>query len=375
MLNIPVAALPGLGYAAPMTTEPSRAYFRPLPCAPARPSARPLAGGLFGFAEVEVLRRGEAPEILPVAAAEALHPEEAETLALLAAPRPALAGLDLAQPRIMGVVNVTPDSFSDGGLLADAEAAVAHGLALAEAGADILDIGGESTRPGAGPVGLDAELDRVIPVIAGLKAAGCPAQVSIDTRKAAVAEAALGAGAVMFNDISALTHDQLSPAVAAAAPCVCLMHAQGDPRTMQENPRYGDVLLDVYDFLELRIAAAEDAGIDRVRIVVDPGIGFGKTLEHNLALIRRLSLFHGLGCAVMLGVSRKRFIGTLSGVSEAGQRAPGSIAAGLAGLAQGAQILRVHDVAETRQALDVWRAIARDMLEARNEHEPQVFRH
>jgi dihydropteroate synthase len=175
-----------------------------------------------------------------------------------------------------------------------------------------------------------------------------------------VAEAALGAGAVMFNDISALTHDQRSPAVAAAAPCVCLMHAQGDPRTMQENPRYGDVLLDVYDFLELRIAAAEDAGIDRVRIVVDPGIGFGKTLEHNLALIRRLSLFHGLGCAVMLGVSRKRFIGRLSRVEEAARRAPGSVAAGLAGLAQGVQILRVHDVAETRQALDVWRAIARE---------------
>jgi len=343
-----------------MTTEPHRAYIRPLPCAPMRPNARPLAGGLFGFSEVEVLRRGEPPEILPADAAEALHPEEAETFALLSHPRPALAGLDLAQPRIMGVVNVTPDSFSDGGLLADTQAAVARGMALAGAGADILDIGGESTRPGAAPVGRDQELDRVIPVIEGLQAAGCPVLISIDTRKAAVAGAALAAGAVMFNDVSALTYDHDSPAAAAAAPAVCLMHAQGDPRTMQQNPRYGDVLLDVYDFLELRIASAGAEGVDRARIVVDPGIGFGKTLEHNLALFRGMSLFHGLGCAVMLGVSRKRFIGVLSGVDEAHRRAPGSVAAGLAGLAQGVQILRVHDIAETHQALQVWRAITRE---------------
>jgi dihydropteroate synthase len=341
-----------------MMTQPRRAYIRPLPCALSRPNARPLAGGLFGFAEVEVLRRGAAPEIVPADAAEALHPDEVEVLAQLAARRPALAGLDLARPRIMGVVNVTPDSFSDGGRLDNLQAAVVHGLELAEAGADILDIGGESTRPGAAPVPLEAELGRVIPVIEGLKAAGCTAPLSIDTRKAAVAQAGLRAGAVMFNDVSALTYDGHSPAVAAVAPAVCLMHALGDPRTMQNDPRYGDVLLDVYDFLELRIAAARAAGVDQARIVIDPGIGFGKTLEHNLALIRRLSLFHGLGCAVMLGASRKRFIGTLSAVPEAGKRAVGSVAAGLAGLAQGAQFLRVHDVAQTRQALDVWQAIA-----------------
>ena len=358
MFNISVAATITLRYAAAMTIELRRAYFRPLPCAPTRPNARPLAGGLFGFAEVEVLRRGEAPEILPVDAAAAMHPEEAETIALFSTRRPALAGLDLTQPRIMGVVNVTPDSFSDGGQLIDANDAVVHGLALAAAGADILDIGGESTRPGADPVGLDVELGRVIPVIEGLRAAGCPALISIDTRKAAVAEAALAAGAMMFNDVSALTYDQRSLAVAATAPSVCLMHALADPRTMQDDPRYSDVLLDVYDFLELRLAAAEAAGIDRARVVIDPGIGFGKTIEHNLALIRRLSLFHGLGCAVMLGASRKRFIGSLSGVGEARKRVHGSVAAGLAGLAQGAQILRVHDVAETRQAMQVWRAIA-----------------
>jgi dihydropteroate synthase len=360
MFNIPVAAAILLRYSASMTIEMRRAYLRPLPCALARPGARPLAGTMFGFFEIEVLRRGEAPEILPAAAVEMIHPDEADTLALLSAPRPALAGLDLTQPRIMGVVNVTPDSFSDGGLLFDTKSAVAHGLALAAAGADILDIGGESTRPGASPVGLVQELDRVMPVIQGLRAAGCPALISIDTRKAQVAEAALAAGAVMFNDTSALTYDQRSLAVAVTAPSVCLMHALADPRTMQDDPRYGDVLLDVYDFLELRVAAARAAGIDRARIVVDPGIGFGKTIEHNLALIRRLSLFHGLGCAVMLGASRKRFIGTLSGVAEAGKRAHGSVAAGLAGLAQGVQILRVHDVFETHQALQVWQAIAQE---------------
>lgn len=343
-----------------MPSSPRRAYLRPIPCPPARSSARPLAGGLFGFAEVEVLRRGEAPEILPVDAAGVLYPEAAETLELIVAPRPPLAGLELSRPRLMGVVNVTPDSFSDGGMLTDTEAAVAHGMALAEAGADILDVGGESTRPGAEPVPLDAELARVMPVIEGLVAAGCPVPLSIDTRKAKVAEAALAAGAVMFNDVSALTHDAASPGVAAKAPAVCLMHAQGDPRTMQDDPRYGDVLLDVYDFLEMRLAAAEAAGIPRARLAVDPGIGFGKKLGHNLALLRRLSLFHGLGCALVLGVSRKRFIGALAGVGEPRQRVPGSIAAGLSGLAHGVQVLRVHDVAETRQALDVWRALAVD---------------
>ena len=357
MFNITVAPSLPLRYAASMSSSPRRAYLRPIPCPPSRPDARPLAGGLFGFAEVELLRRGEEPEIIPAAAAEVLCPEEAETMALISAPRPPLAGLDLARPRIMGVVNVTPDSFSDGGMLPDTEAAVAHGLALAGAGADILDIGGESTRPGSEPVPAEQERDRVLPVIEGLIAAGCPIPISVDTRKAAIARAALAAGAVMLNDVSALTHDPASPAVATRAPAICLMHAQGDPRTMQDNPRYADVLLDVYDFLELRLAAAAAAGIPRARVTIDPGIGFGKNLGHNLALLRRLSLYHGLGCALVLGVSRKRFVGVLSGVSEARKRVSGSVAAGLCCLAHGVQILRVHDVAETRQALEVWRAI------------------
>jgi len=355
-----IAGVSTLRYAAPMSAERNRVYLRPLPCPPGRAGARPLAGGPFAFALVELLARGAAPQVLPVDAVEALHPEEAETLEALTAPRAPIAGIDFTRPRIMGVINVTPDSFSDGGEFADAQAAVAHGLALAEAGADILDIGGESTRPGAEPVPLALAFDRVMPVIEGLIDAGCPAPISIDTRKAKVAQAALAAGAVMFNDVSALTHDAASPAVAATAPAVCLMHAQGDPRTMQDNPRYGDVLLDVYDFLELRVAGVRRHGIEPARVVIDPGIGFGKTLQHNLALLRRLSLFHGIGRPVMLGVSRKRFIGTLSGVAEARERVHGSVAAGLAGLAQGAQMLRVHDVAETRQALEVWHAIALD---------------
>ena len=343
-----------------MTSE-NRVYLRPLPCPPlpaGRAGARPLAGGPFTFAEVEVLSRGAPPQVLPVDAVVALYPENSAVLARLSASRAPVAELDLARPRLMGVVNVTPDSFSDGGRLENSTAAIAHGLALAEAGADILDIGGESTRPGADPVPLERELDRVMPVIEGLVQHGCPVPISIDTRKAAVAKAALAAGAVIFNDVSALTYDPDSAGVAADAPALCLMHAQGDPRTMQKNPQYDDVLLDVFDFLEARIAAAKAAGIDADRIVIDPGIGFGKTLEHNLSLIRRVSLYHGLGCPILLGISRKRFIGTLSGVQVASERVAGSIAAGLAGLAEGVQMLRVHDVAETRQAVQVWQAIA-----------------
>lgn len=332
-------------------------FFRPVPCARQRAGARPLAGGLFGFAEVEVLSRAAAPQILPVDAVAAVYPEAGEVLERLSASRRAIAGLDMSRPRLMGVVNVTPDSFSDGGFLQDAYAAVDHGLALAAAGADILDIGGESTRPGAVPVPMAQELERVIPVINGLRGAGCEVPISIDTRKAAVAAAALAAGAQIFNDVSALTYDTASIETAAEASAVCLMHAQGDPRTMQNDPRYDDVLLDVYEYLAGRVAACEMAGIPPHRLVIDPGIGFGKTLAHNLSVLRGLSLFHGLGCPVLLGVSRKGFIGKLSGEAEAPRRAPGSIAAGLAGLAHGVQILRVHDVAETTQAVRVWQAM------------------
>ena len=271
-------------------------------------------------------------------------------------PRARIAGLNLATPRIMGIVNVTPDSFSDGGSLGSSAAAIAHGLQVANDGADILDIGGESTRPGALPVPLEEELARVIPVIEGL-AGKTPARISIDTRKAEVMRAAANAGADIINDVSALMHDPRALEVAADTSLpVILMHAQGDPRTMQENPTYDHVLLDVFDFLEARVEACRHAGISPNRLIIDPGIGFGKTMVHNLKLMAGLSLFHGLGVPVLVGASRKRFIGTISRVEIAAHRVNGSVAAALAAVSQGAQIVRVHDVRATREALDVWMA-------------------
>lgn len=256
----------------------------------------------------------------------------------------------------MGIVNVTPDSFSDGGKHFDAETAQRVGRSMAVAGADILDVGGESTRPGAADVPAEEEIARILPVIRGL--AGT-APVSVDTRKGAVAEAALAAGAAMVNDVSALTFDAgLGPVVAAAQVPLCLMHAQGAPRTMQDAPRYDDVLLDVYDGLAAAVARAEAAGIARDRLIVDPGIGFGKTLDHNLALLRRLSLFHGLGLPMLLGASRKRFIGTITGVEDAGQRLAGSLAVATHAIAQGVQFVRVHDISETREAIEMARALS-----------------
>lgn len=286
-----------------------------------------------------------------------MWPEAPALLTRIVASRSDLPMLPPDRPAIMGVLNVTPDSFSDGGQHDGANCAIEHGMEMAEQGADVIDVGGESTRPGASPVPEAMELDRVLPVIEGLVAASCSVPISIDTRNAGVARAALAAGAQIFNDVSALSHDPESPAIAASAGAVCLMHAQGDPQTMQYAPAYDDVLLDVYDYLESRVTAAEVAGIPRTRLIVDPGIGFGKTLTHNVTLIRGLALFQTLGCPVMLGVSRKRFIGTITGEDVAARRGPGSIAAGLAGLDAGASILRVHDVAETVQAVRMWQAL------------------
>lgn len=277
----------------------------------------------------------------------------AQLLHRLQSARPDIAGLALDRPRLMGVVNVTPDSFSDGGRYLATDAAVAHGLRLEAEGADILDIGGESTRPDAEPLGIEDECQRVLPVIEGL-ARRALVPLSIDTRNAEVMRRAAQSGARIINDVSALAHDPQSLEVAAASGLpVVLMHAQGDPRTMQRNPVYDDVVLDVYDALEVRIEACEKAGIPRERLIVDPGIGFGKTLAHNLALLGALSIFHGLGCTVLLGASRKSFIGKLTG-ALADDRLPGSLAAALLGAVQGVQIVRVHDVAATRQALAVW---------------------
>lgn len=277
-------------------------------------------------------------------------------LARLAEPRHPMAGSQLDRPLIMAIVNVTPDSFSDGGQHASTQSAIAHALQLEADGADILDIGGESTRPGAPPVPLDEELHRVIPVIEGL-AGKTRAKLSVDTRKAEVMRQAAVSGAHILNDVSALTHDPASLQVAAETKChVVLMHAQGDPQTMQRDPTYADALLDVFDHLEARIDACIAAGIPRERLIADPGIGFGKTTAHNLEILAGLALYHGLGVPLLLGASRKRFIGSLTGATAAQTRLPGSLAAALSGAMHGAQILRVHDVAATRQALTIWQA-------------------
>ena len=257
----------------------------------------------------------------------------------------------------MGIVNVTPDSFSDGGLYLEPERAIAHGRELAAAGAELLDVGGESTRPGARPVDAREELRRVGPVVAELAADGAAAAVSIDTSKAAVAEAALAAGATVVNDVTALRGDPELAGVCAAHRCgVVLMHMLGTPRTMQENPRYDDVVADVRSFLAERIEVAVAAGIAEERIWVDPGIGFGKTVEHNLELLRRLGELRELGRPLIVGTSRKSFLGRLSG-REVDDRVGGTIASSVLALAAGADVLRVHDVAAVRDAVVAAEAI------------------
>ena len=261
---------------------------------------------------------------------------------------------DLSRPLIMGVVNVTPDSFSDGGLYADPKRAIAHARQLAAEGADMLDIGGESTRPGAAPVSLEEERRRVLPVLEALAGGAVP--VSVDSRKPALMREAIAAGASMVNDVTALSAPGALEAVAKSPVAVCLMHMQGEPGTMQANPSYRDVVGEVRDFLAGRIAAAESAGISRERIVADPGFGFGKSLEHNLALLRALGEFRALGVTLMAGLSRKAMLGKLTG-REPDERVHASVAAALAAVQNGAHIVRVHDVAATRDALAVWQAV------------------
>jgi dihydropteroate synthase len=259
--------------------------------------------------------------------------------------------------KIMGVVNVTPDSFSDGGLFLDAEEAIAHGVELVGEGADILDIGGESTRPGAAPVDAEEELRRVLPVLAGL--AGTRARISIDTSKATVASAALNAGATLVNDVTALRGDRaMAGVVAEAGVECCLMHMRGEPRTMQEDPRYDDVVSEVKAFLSERLAFAVANGIAEDRVILDPGIGFGKTLEHNLELLRRLDELVALGRPVLVGFSRKSFLGRLTG-REVGERVASTVAVNVLAYERGATLFRVHDVAPTKDALEVAAATVR----------------
>lgn len=328
-------------------------YYRPLvQHGPVRPEgAVSLAGQDLWFTHAERLTRNAPTQIIK----SSDIPDD--YLDLLTRSRAPMAGLQMDHPHIMGILNATPDSFSDGGLHNSVDAARAAALEMVGHGATILDIGGESTRPGAAFVHEDEEIARTQPLIQAIRAE-CDALISIDTRKARVAKAAHQAGAGLINDVSGFTFDPaLAPFCAEIGAPVCVMHMQGDPGTMQDDPQYDNVLLDVYDFLAKQVAQLEATGLRRELILVDPGIGFGKTEDHNLTLLRNLSLFHGLGCPILLGVSRKGFIGQIGREPRKDARAPGSIAVALAGLSQGVQVLRVHDVAETAQALRLWAAV------------------
>ena len=335
-----------------------------------------LAGGMLWFSQVEMIgwdgAKRTATDLVPVERvfdwiADRREDERLEWERLTTARGPLQLGaraIRLDQPQVMGILNVTPDSFSDGGRFENGEAAADAGADMAAAGAVIIDVGGESTRPGSAMVWEGDEIERAIPVIRRLAAGG--AAVSADTRKAEVMRSAIEAGAGMINDVSALTFDPRSVEVLGASNVpVVLMHHKGDPATMQDDPRYGDVLVEVYLWLEERIAAAESAGIARERILIDPGFGFGKTVAHNLELMNGLALFHGLGCPIVLGASRKRTIGAIDREVAADQRLAGSLAFALKAVDQGVQIVRVHDVPETIQALRIWRGLRDQALTPR----------
>lgn len=319
-----------------------------------------LAGGMQWFAAYEVIEAGT-KRIVPVADLAALGERAATLHARITAPRPALTlgprTLRFDQPLVAGILNLTPDSFSDGGAHSDdPAAAAAAGMTMAGEGAALIDVGGESTRPGAALVWEEDEAKRVVPVIARLAAAG--ALVSIDTRKALVMERALAAGAGIVNDVSALLWDTRALDLVARAGCpVILMHSPDPAKGPHGGHGYRDVATDVFDWLEARVEAVVAAGVERSHVIVDPGIGFGKSLQDNLALINALTIFHGLGCPIMLGASRKRLIGALSNEAPVSERLGGSLALALKGAEAGVQLLRVHDVPETVQALRVWRGL------------------
>ncbi len=318
-----------------------------------------LAGGRIAYTEIELSLRHEALVSRSWHGYQDLSSSHdtaiSDRLALIERPRERIADLDMTCSVIMGIVNVTPDSFSDGGEALSTAEAIARGRELIAGGADILDIGGESTRPGSDPVPLDVELARVTEVISVLAKEGH--LISIDTRKPEVMAAASAAGARLINDVSALRHDDSSETVARGLGLpVVLMHAQGDPKTMQQHPVYDDVVLDVFDMLEERIGDSSMAGLDSDLLLADPGIGFGKTFQHNLELLKRATTFHGLGVPLVYGASRKAFIGALTGEQQAARRASGSIGAAIAAMSQGVQIIRVHDVRETVQAKIVWQS-------------------
>ena len=328
--------------------------------------ALPLGGGPLFFSAIEVfltvgdnicIVNSNVSEVEQWAAAECRHVKEAiaKQLDALSNARPPFAGLTMDRPRLMGVVNLTPDSFYDGGRLLTVEAAVAHGRKLWKAGADLLDIGGESTRPGSKIISVQEELDRVLPVIEALAKEG--ALISGDTRRVLVMQAAIAAGARIINDVSALTESGATVAVAEAGAAVILMHMQGTPITMQNNPTYDHAPFEILRYFLGRISACEEAGIDRSAIAVDPGIGFGKKTAHNLQIFQQMAMFHASGCPVVVGASRKSFIGAIAGIDHPDFRLPGSIAAATLAASQGVKLHRVHDVDETKQALALVHAI------------------
>ena len=272
--------------------------------------------------------------------------------------RPKICRISFDTPTIMGILNVTPDSFSDGGKYSTLNAATEHCMSMVSAGADIIDIGGESTRPGAAELDVAQEISRVIPVLDEV-AKEIQVPISIDTRKSEVAELAISSGAVIVNDVSGLTFDsQMAEYCINQNLPVCIMHSQGIPETMQNAPKYKNVCLDIYDFLNEQIEKMIDSGMQRSNIIVDPGIGFGKTLTHNFDLLKGISLFHGLGVPILIGVSRKKFIMTVAGLKENEDRVSGSIALALFARSQGVQIFRVHDVKETVQAMKLWHSMS-----------------
>lgn len=327
----------------------------------------PLAGGPVSFGALRLWQRkaggGATTQILSLEQARADHPG---LLADLIAARALPFGLGSDSCHVMGILNVTPDSFSDGGRFNDFEGAVARAKDMVATGATLVDIGGESTRPGAAPVSLDEELSRTVPVISALREDGFDGVISLDTRNAAVMAAGLDAGATIINDVSALGHDPAALDLLATRDCpIVLMHTQGTPQTMQDDPSYDVALLDVYDGLGAAIERAVAGGIAKDRLIVDPGIGFGKTLDHNLDLLRGLGLFHGLGCPVLLGASRKRFIAGIDPAAvSADDRLGGSLAAVWAAWHMGAQVVRVHDVQQSVQWLAVATAIANGLSSA-----------
>jgi len=332
----------------------SKNYYRPIIIKSPKGSTRSykLAGGWAFFENVEVIQRNGKPKIIK---AENLPKKVLHNLTIK---RQSLFNLSFSGPHVMGILNVTPDSFSDGGKYSELECAFEEFTKMMNYGAAIIDIGGESTRPGADPITVSEEISRISPILEKIRSSGIDLPISVDTRKSEVWDISKQLGADMLNDISSLSYDkEMKKLVVTQNIPICVMHSKGVPKSMNSEAVYDNVLLDVYDFLENVVEDCVELGISKNNIIVDPGIGFAKTLEHNLTLLRGLSIFHSLGCPILVGASRKRFIKTIGLQDDPLKISAGSIAVALEAISQGVQILRVHDVFETVQALRLWKSI------------------